>query len=370
MYTCIFATKRCTASPITLSRNYSRLIWLWKRHLLFEETLHTYTYITCLLHAQGVCCPLLLLYWPTIHWLGHYLQQVHAYGSLHAIIGLSTVHKGMICPTTSSTVILCLAPWRPAHYTRYLGKSNVVHSCTFNFSQSCGHCHGLIRWADSQQFGWQPPSAYRQTLRRAEVKACCTFPQAAESHRDYPHAGWKQIQRPTISSNNMTYGKKKDWGILIFHTQKHPSPWTQNIPSWYTNTSFCENQGIVYHFSNVSTVWITFTCALQQKSFCQASVTKEKTVMMLCVVMQLLFVGYRIFGGFHLQTWAYWMSTSSSKSTYNCDGKYLGKNVKASVSSGKWKQQKANCQLLIARISCSCLCQLLHLISNVVINLS
>lgn len=131
-----------------------------------------------------------------------------------------------------------------------------------------------------------------------------------------------------------------------------------------------KNQGIVYHFSNVSIVWITFTCALQQKSFCQASVTKEKTVMTLCMVTQILFVGYRILGGFYLQTWAYWMSTSSSKSTYNCEGKYRGKNVKASVSLSKWKQQKANCQLLIARISCSCLCQLLHLISNVVINLS
>lgn len=43
-------------------------------------------------------------------------------------------------------------------------------------------------------------------------------------------------------------------------------------------------------------------CALQQKSFCQSSVTEEKTVMTICMVMQLLFVGCRIFDGFYLPT--------------------------------------------------------------------
>lgn len=74
---------------------------------------------------------------------------------------------------------------------------------------------------------------------------------------------------------------------------------------------------------------LTLLVPCSKKSFCQASVTKEKTVMTLCMVMQLLFVGYRIFGGFYHQTWAYWMSTSSSKSTYNCEGKYLGKKCKS-----------------------------------------
>lgn len=92
--------------------------------------------------------------------------------------------------------------------------------------------------------------------------------------------------------------------------------------------------------------------------------------MTLCMLTQLLFVGCRIFCGFYLQTWANWVSTSISKFSCNCEGKYLGKNIKASVSLSKLKQQKTNCQLLVARTSCSCLCQVLHLISSVVINLS
>lgn len=191
MCMCIFVSKRCTTSIISLGRNCGRLIWVWKEDLQLEENcIHTLKQSVLSMHKLTPC-PLLQLCSPKTHWLGHYLQHVHAYGMLHAMPGLSTVHKGTIWPTTSLPVMLRLAPGRPVHYRRYAGEGTAVHSCTSNSSQSCGQCHRPLRGAGSQQSGWQPALADRQTCQTAEVRACCTLQQAAEPSTEYPHTAWK-----------------------------------------------------------------------------------------------------------------------------------------------------------------------------------